>query len=67
MCPSLVRYNVRKEIFPRVKGTFSLGKLSFLFLSKIIKIASDVHYKDVIFLNQELSRITTVVGGQITK
>ena len=31
----MVRCNVRKELFPRLKGIFSLGKTPFLFPSKI--------------------------------
>ena len=31
----MVRYNVRKELFPRLKRIFSLEKISFLFPSKI--------------------------------
>ena len=30
-----VRYNVRKELFPRLEGIVSLGKIPFLFPSKI--------------------------------
>ena len=33
----MVRNNVRKELFPRLKGVFPLGKLPFLFPFKITK------------------------------
>ena len=31
----MVRYNVQKELFPRLKGIFSQAKIPFLFPSKI--------------------------------
>ena len=34
---AMVHYNVLKELFPPMKGIFSLGKIPFLFPSKITK------------------------------
>ena len=35
----IVRYNIQKELFSRVKGIFSLGKVSFLFPATYTKIS----------------------------
>ena len=43
-----MRFNGRKELFPHLKVKFSQGKIPFIFPLKLLKIASEMSYSNVI-------------------
>ena len=49
----MVRYNVRKELFPQLKGIIFLGKIPFLFPSKTTKS----NIRNVIHIYIEINNI----------
>ena len=60
----MVRYNFRKELFHRLKGIFSLGKMPFLFPSRITK-TSIRNVISVIILNVPTFTAYLTTGARI--